>query len=197
MPWMTSFSSRQSAGSTLPAVAQGRSHGERVDGPAKCFERPGGVARGRPRRSTGRNASVTTGGGGKSMSATQALSTLGVLCHFAPGLACSQSSESESNRRVVSVATAATWDGSVRVPDRYAVTDQAVTHWWMRRMPSSMSASAMAKREPGVAGGAERLAGHERHLGLAEDRVGQLERGVRTPCRWGRAGGRAAPFTFG
>ena len=69
--------------------------------------------------------------------------------------------------------------GRTRVPQGDVTrTGQAVTHWWMRRMPSSMSASAIAKLKRGVAGSAERLAGHERHLRLAEDGVGQLERVV-------------------
>ena len=53
-----------------------------------------------------------------------------------------------------------------------------------------MSVVVHREREAGVAGRAERLAGHERDLGLAEDDVGELER-VARPCPSGRAAGRA------
>ena len=42
---------------------------------------------------------------------------------------------------------------------------------------------AEGERQPGVAGRAERLAGHDGHLGLVEDDLGQLEGGRRPAGR--------------
>ena len=53
----------------------------------------------------------------------------------------------------------------------------------MRRDALAEVVVAEGEREAGVAGRAERLAGHDGHLGLVEDELGQLEGGV------GRAAG--------
>ena len=51
----------------------------------------------------------------------------------------------------------------------------------MRRHALAEVVVAEGEREAGVAGRAERLAGDDRHLGLVEHDVGQLERG-RSAC---------------
>ena len=61
----------------------------------------------------------------------------------------------------------------------------------MRRDALAEVVVAEREREPGVAGRAERLAGHDRDLGLVEQHLAQLERGRRRRGR--RARGRARP----
>ena len=72
---------------------------------------------------------MITGAGAKSMSATHAAIASGVRFHLAPGLECSHSSETDSKSY---------WRADLK-------RGHATTQLWMRRMPSCMSSSAIAK----------------------------------------------------
>ena len=67
-------------------------------------------------------------------------------------------------------------------PEVAAQSPASASSRWIRPTPSTRSSSPERVRQPEVAGRPERLAGHDRDLGLVQDQRGQLGGGLRPPA---------------